>query len=363
MKLLGQLQPVTLFRPNHRTVILVTGAHRLAAAKLLGWENIAAVFVTGNEVELELREIAENLHRAELTALERSTQISRWVELTMANGAESAISSQPATKRRGRPASGVNAASRDLGITKDEAHRAVKVASIDEKAKKAARDAGIDSNRTALLKVARERTAEAQVAKVAEIAVAKAERKRGRANVVACSPRQIKQEITDIEVHESGRDQVPGNADAENRAYDFREALSRMNLVSVSPAEFWAVFGEGKTKTETLRWVDSALYKLRQVCTAAADSSKGMSMLLEAMTTLVDLFARLSQGALIDGATPSDVELLRMKVALADEALSLITIALDEAGKVRRDDVEMPDVPASLDRRTSKRRRRIARSN
>jgi len=50
----------------------------------LGWDEIDAIFVTGNEIEREGQEIAENLHRAELTALERSNQIARWAELTAA---------------------------------------------------------------------------------------------------------------------------------------------------------------------------------------------------------------------------------------------------------------------------------------
>jgi len=53
-----------------------------------------------------------------------------------------------------------------LGLDKDDVQRAVKVAAIAPEAKQAARDAGIDDNRTALLAVAKEATPEAQVAKV-----------------------------------------------------------------------------------------------------------------------------------------------------------------------------------------------------
>ena len=74
---------------------------------------------------------------------------------------------------RGRPESGVNAAARVLGISKDDAHRAVQVASLSEEAKEAARESGLDNNRSALLTVAKEATPEAQVAKVGEIAAAK----------------------------------------------------------------------------------------------------------------------------------------------------------------------------------------------
>jgi ParB-like chromosome segregation protein Spo0J len=67
-------------------LLLVTGLHRLEAAKRLGWDEIDALFVTGNEIDRELQEIAENLHRSELTVLERDTLIGRWAELTAVKG-------------------------------------------------------------------------------------------------------------------------------------------------------------------------------------------------------------------------------------------------------------------------------------
>ncbi|GLK71276.1 hypothetical protein GCM10017643_13910 [Ancylobacter dichloromethanicus] len=97
-------------------------------------------------------EISENLHRAELTKLERDEQISRWVELIELKR----ISRQPDEKiERGRPESGVAAASRELGISEPDARRAVNVASLSDEAKEAAREHGLDDNRTALLEAAK----------------------------------------------------------------------------------------------------------------------------------------------------------------------------------------------------------------
>jgi hypothetical protein len=56
---------------------------------------------------------------------------------------------------RGRPTGGINAASRELGISKPDANRAMKVASLKPEAKEAARKSGLDKNRTALLSAAR----------------------------------------------------------------------------------------------------------------------------------------------------------------------------------------------------------------
>ena len=51
---------------------LVAGAHRVEAAKRLGWTRIEAMIVDGTPDETRLIEIDENLARAELTALERA---------------------------------------------------------------------------------------------------------------------------------------------------------------------------------------------------------------------------------------------------------------------------------------------------
>jgi ParB/RepB/Spo0J family partition protein len=86
MQRLGQLSPISVYRLDDETLRLVAGLHRLKAARRLGWIEIEAVFSTGNEIERELQEIAENLHRSELTVLERDTLIGRWAELTAVKG-------------------------------------------------------------------------------------------------------------------------------------------------------------------------------------------------------------------------------------------------------------------------------------
>jgi ParB-like chromosome segregation protein Spo0J len=169
MQCLGQLVPISVYRKDDDTLRLVTGLHRLEAAKRLGWKEIEAVFSTGNEIERELQEIAENLHRSELTALERDTQIGRWAELRAAKVGQvdpPSGGAQPAEK-------GVRKVARELNLGRKDVERAVKVASISPEAKQAARVAGLDDNRAALLAVAKEATPEAQVAKVGAISSAK----------------------------------------------------------------------------------------------------------------------------------------------------------------------------------------------
>jgi hypothetical protein len=62
---------------------LVAGAHRLAATEKLGWEGVdCIVYRDESDDQAKLWEISENLHRAELTALERSEQIAEWIAIT-----------------------------------------------------------------------------------------------------------------------------------------------------------------------------------------------------------------------------------------------------------------------------------------
>lgn len=85
---IGQLQPITVYCPDDSTVYLVAGRHRLEAAISLGWEDIEAVFVAGDEIEREIIEIAENLCRADLTRDERDRQVRRYAELLKTRGAK-----------------------------------------------------------------------------------------------------------------------------------------------------------------------------------------------------------------------------------------------------------------------------------
>ena len=107
-----------------------------------------------NTIQAELIEITENLHRNDLTASERDEHIAVWIRLTDKNRTR-AFSLQNETKR-GRPESGVRAAARELGVESVEAHRATKVASLSDDAKRVAREVGLDDNRSALQEAAKQ---------------------------------------------------------------------------------------------------------------------------------------------------------------------------------------------------------------
>jgi hypothetical protein len=117
-------------------------------------------------------EIAENLHRADLTTLQRNEQVAEWIVLTEADAAERVLSQVATKPLGGRPSVGIRAAARKLGVDKDSAYRATKIAKISSAAKDAARSAGLENNQSALLKIAAA-PADRQPAVVHDIAAAR----------------------------------------------------------------------------------------------------------------------------------------------------------------------------------------------
>jgi hypothetical protein len=87
--------------------------------------------------------------------------VAEWIRLAEQKPAElqsAQLAPNEKSKRRDgrghRKEGGIRAASRELGIDRDAARRAVQVASLSSEAKDAARETGLDDNRSALLKAA-----------------------------------------------------------------------------------------------------------------------------------------------------------------------------------------------------------------
>lgn len=147
-------------------ISLIAGRHRLEAAKRLGWEQIdCEVFSDISDDDAKMWQIAENLARADLTALERAEQTAEWIRLKEIKLAQVGPVSPGGRGKEG----GVRAAARELGVKRTSAQRSKKIAKITPEAKAAAVDAGIDDNQAALEQVAAAEPA-AQVAVVHSIA-------------------------------------------------------------------------------------------------------------------------------------------------------------------------------------------------
>lgn len=83
MVTIGLRTPITVV-VDGGDVRLVSGLHRLQAAKKLGWTSIDAFEVTfeTDDTAIRLWGISENLHRADLTVQERAEHIAEWARLT-----------------------------------------------------------------------------------------------------------------------------------------------------------------------------------------------------------------------------------------------------------------------------------------
>jgi len=150
------LQHAITVRSNKATARfdLIAGGHRLEACKMLRFDRLPCRIVKMDDVDARMWEISENLHRAELTALERSEQIAEYAQL--AKKKREGVSRQVDAKPLGgRPEGGSRAAARDLGLSEPAVRRAEEIANITPEAKAAITDAGLNDNQAALLRVAK----------------------------------------------------------------------------------------------------------------------------------------------------------------------------------------------------------------
>ena len=166
---IGLLTPLTVVERDGRFV-LVAGRHRLEALKLVGADKIPVRVVDFDDVEVRLWTISENLHRTELSALQRAEQIEEWRRLTAEKVSQVATPSGGAQPKE----AGIRKTADELGVTKEEVSRSSKIASIAPAAKEAVRSAGLADNQSALLKVA-SAPAETQVEAVERIVQSRAQ--------------------------------------------------------------------------------------------------------------------------------------------------------------------------------------------
>ena len=135
MKDIGLCQPISIRIVDEMIVdgrltsgvpLLVAGRHRLAAAKSLGWAAIDCVEIADDAVEAELWEIAENLHRLDLTKDQRDEHIRRYDELLSKRKVVLQDAKQPkSSPQGGRPVSNATKIAQETGLSYATVHRAL----------------------------------------------------------------------------------------------------------------------------------------------------------------------------------------------------------------------------------------------
>lgn len=173
---IGLLQPPVVRRIAGIQPEIVAGRHRLAACERAGIEIVECLVIEASNIDAELGNIAENLHRHELSEIERAELTARWVSLVAEKDAQQVGQLAHPVAKHGRPQaeSGISKASRELGIERTQVRRRVKIAALADDAKDAAKAAGLHDNQRALLRAA-DKPKPQQAAEIRRIA---AERKK-----------------------------------------------------------------------------------------------------------------------------------------------------------------------------------------
>jgi ParB-like chromosome segregation protein Spo0J len=81
IRAIGLQVPLTVIEREGR-YLLIAGRHRLEALRVIGEERVPVRVADFDDIEARLWSISENLHRTELTALQRSEQIAEFAKLT-----------------------------------------------------------------------------------------------------------------------------------------------------------------------------------------------------------------------------------------------------------------------------------------
>lgn len=138
MRDIGHLIPITIrFAPStddageeQLVPTLVAGAHRLAAAKKLGWPTIDCMTIEDDRDTAELCEIAENLHRLDLSGDQRAMQIQRYAAILEQRQSQSGqnvpIESKRKDGRGHRPKGIAKIIAEETGMSPKTVYRALK---------------------------------------------------------------------------------------------------------------------------------------------------------------------------------------------------------------------------------------------
>jgi hypothetical protein len=162
------VRPIKLYQarrgPRMHRFALLSDPHQLAARKSLGFISVDCIVMDINERDARLWQIADIIHRPDLSVIDWAELVMEWVRLVREKGGHDAHpqgGKQPHDK-------GLSEAERVLGVSRRDLRRAEQICSICDQAKQEIRKINLNV-RKAVLKVASE-PVENQVAKVHELA-------------------------------------------------------------------------------------------------------------------------------------------------------------------------------------------------
>jgi ParB-like chromosome segregation protein Spo0J len=133
---IGLKQPISVRLASHGVTedgevienkpLLVAGRHRLEAMRSLGWSHAPCIEVDDDDLLAEMWEIAENLHRCDLTKEQRDQHIRRYAELLELQSEQPAAIESKREDGRGHRPQGIAAkVAEATGLSKDTIRRAL----------------------------------------------------------------------------------------------------------------------------------------------------------------------------------------------------------------------------------------------
>ncbi|WP_439471302.1 ParB/RepB/Spo0J family partition protein [Brevundimonas sp.] len=80
----GQRRPIELYEKADGRFGIIAGRHRWTAAQALGWPTIEADILSANGLELRAAEVSENLHKLDLSPLDRAAFVAEQIAIEKA---------------------------------------------------------------------------------------------------------------------------------------------------------------------------------------------------------------------------------------------------------------------------------------
>jgi ParB-like chromosome segregation protein Spo0J len=166
----GQLEPILVRKEKKKdkrslktstALVLVDGAHRREAALSLGWTEIWAVLFDGDENAARVRELNQNLARAGLRVLDRAKSITELAQRTLGKTKAAELARPGGRQSKDK---GISATAREFGYTRDDIRRSMVIATMSPDAMAKAQELGLDDNERALLRIAKPKQPDKQVA-------------------------------------------------------------------------------------------------------------------------------------------------------------------------------------------------------
>jgi ParB-like chromosome segregation protein Spo0J len=217
----------------NRPMVLISGQHRLEAAKLLGWNEIDCLIFDGSDLDARLRQISENLHQFDRPMLERDELLAEWVRLTNEGGQNDQPlqgGAQPHDKGISKAARALPVRGKTPEARRKNIERALKVSRMAEEAKDIVRAAELENNRTVLLAIAKEPTAEAQIQTAQKLA-ARNDKRGPRASSPAMVPAAPVAPMEQVESGVSSETELVTSSDRRDTAEVLPEDVSRYPLL------------------------------------------------------------------------------------------------------------------------------------